>query len=48
MALARIGPLHSSAFETAWPDQIQLQRALDGLLEDGLLIKAGPGRYALP
>jgi len=32
----------------AWEDQIQLGRALAGLIEDGLLIKAGPDRYELP
>jgi A/G-specific adenine glycosylase len=48
MALARTGTVHAAAFDDAWPDQVQLQRALDGLLEDRLLIKAGPDRYELP
>jgi len=48
MALARTGTVQAAAFDGAWPDQVQLQRALDGLLEDGLLIKAGPDRYELP
>ena len=48
MALARAGTLHAAAFDDAWPDQVQLQRALDGLLEDGLLIMAGPDQYELP
>jgi len=48
MALARAGTLHAAAFDDAWPDQVQLQRALDGLLEDGLLIMDGPDQYELP
>jgi A/G-specific adenine glycosylase len=48
MALARTAPVHASALADAWPDQVQLSRALAGLLEDGLLVRAGPDRYELP
>jgi A/G-specific adenine glycosylase len=48
MALARTGPVRADEFAAAWPDQVQLTRALHGLLEDGLLVKAGRDRYELP
>lgn len=32
----------------AWADRDQAERALAGLIEDGLLVDAGHGRYALP
>jgi A/G-specific adenine glycosylase len=48
MALARSGPVPVSALPDAWPDRAQLDRALAGLLADGLLVPAGPDHYALP
>jgi hypothetical protein len=48
MAMARMGTVHAAAFADAWEDQIQLGRALAGLIEDGLLIKVGPDCYELP
>ena len=42
------GPVHRSALETAWDLAEQRERALDGLLADGLVVAAGPTRYALP
>ena len=42
------GPVHRSALETAWDLAGQRGRALDGLLADGLVVAAGPTRYALP
>jgi A/G-specific adenine glycosylase len=48
MAMARQGTVHASAFETAWPDQMQLNRALAGLIEDGLLIRTSEHSYELP
>ena len=41
------GPVPSSALVSAWPDDVQRDRALAGLLADGLVVRAGR-RFALP
>lgn len=38
---------HTTAL-AAWTDRDQTERALAGLVEDGLLVEVGHGRYALP
>ena len=35
-------------FDGVWPDPMQLARALDGLVADGLVDPLPDGRYALP
>jgi A/G-specific adenine glycosylase len=49
LALAREAPggVSQATLDAAWPDPIQRRRALDGLLADALLVRAG-GTYALP
>jgi A/G-specific adenine glycosylase len=49
MALARDAhrPVTPAAMERVWPDAGQRDRCLRSLLDDGLLVLAGPG-YALP
>jgi A/G-specific adenine glycosylase len=42
------GPVHLGALEAVWHDAEQRTRALAGLLEDGLVVRAGPTTYALP
>ena len=42
------GPVSRRALDMVWPDAEQRQRALDGLLTDGLVVRVGRGRYALP
>src|SRR5258707_4393447 len=37
-----------SALDAAWPDPVQRDRALAGLIEDGLIVMAKRGRYGLP
>ncbi len=41
-------PVPSAALAAAWADQVQLARALDGLVADGLADPLPDGRYALP
>jgi A/G-specific adenine glycosylase len=41
-------PAQYADFDTAWPDRAQLDRALDGLVADGLVDPLPDGRYALP
>jgi A/G-specific adenine glycosylase len=50
LALARRepAPVPRSAIETLWPDPVQLNRALAGLLTDGLLTQPAPATYGLP
>lgn len=50
LALARESdaPVAVAAFAAAWADADQRQRALTGLLADGLLEPAGAGWYSLP
>lgn len=42
------GPVHRSALDAAWHDEPQRVRCLASLVEDGLLVPAGPDTYALP
>jgi A/G-specific adenine glycosylase len=42
------GPVTGRALDAVWSDAVQRRRALAGLLEDGLLVRAPGGRYALP
>ncbi|MFY9929800.1 MAG: hypothetical protein WAK82_17490, partial [Streptosporangiaceae bacterium] len=41
-------PVGRSAFDAVWPSPAQLDRALDGLVADGLVDPLGDGRFALP
>ena len=41
-------PVAVAALDAAWPDARQRRRALDGLLADGLVQRAGDGRFRLP
>jgi len=42
------GSVGRSAIEAAWEDAIQRERALDGLVADGLVELVGQDRYGLP
>jgi A/G-specific adenine glycosylase len=42
------GPVSRSAIESAWEGDIQRERALDGLVADGLVELIGDDRYGLP
>jgi A/G-specific adenine glycosylase len=42
------GPVAGSVLDTAWDDTAQRERALAGLLADGLLVRVAPGVYGLP
>ena len=50
MALVREadGPVAVSRIEAVWPGAEQRERCLAALVEDGLLVAAGPTTYALP
>src|SRR5690349_5026775 len=50
LAVLRAGgePVSRADFDAAWDDQAQLDRALDGLVADGLVDPLPDGRYALP
>jgi A/G-specific adenine glycosylase len=50
LAVLRAGgePARRAAFDAAWDDRAQLDRALDGLIADGLVDPLPDGRYALP
>ncbi len=41
-------PVHRSRLDVVWPDGAQRDRALAGLLTDGLAEQVGPDRFALP
>lgn len=41
-------PVHRPALDAVWTDSIQRERALDGLVADGLIDPLPDGRYALP
>ena len=41
------GPVSRSRLDLLWMDSAQRVRALDGLIQDGLVVKASRGRYAL-
>lgn len=45
---AATGPVPATAMDIAWPDRVQLDRALDSLLTDGLIVRLPDTRYALP
>ena len=42
------GAVHRSALEAAWSEPAQRERCLAGLVEDRLVVEAGPDTYALP
>ncbi|MBA9001470.1 A/G-specific adenine glycosylase [Thermomonospora cellulosilytica] len=42
------GPVEKAALDVAWSDPVQRERALDGLVADGLVDPLEDGRYALP
>ncbi|MFI5428976.1 A/G-specific adenine glycosylase [Aeromicrobium sp. UC242_57] len=42
------GPVPKSALDLVWPDAAQRERALDGLVADGLVDPVADGEYALP
>ncbi|PKK12218.1 A/G-specific adenine glycosylase [Thermomonospora sp. CIF 1] len=42
------GPVEKAALDVVWSDPIQRERALDGLIADGLVDPLEDGRYALP
>jgi len=42
------GPATQAEFDAVWADRIQLARALDGLVADGLVDPLPDGRYVLP
>jgi A/G-specific adenine glycosylase len=42
------GTLEASALDALWPDALQRGRALDGLLQDGLVVGTPATGYALP
>jgi A/G-specific adenine glycosylase len=42
------GPVGAAQLEAAWPDRQQRDRALDGLVADGLAEPLADGRFALP
>ncbi|MEO7627733.1 MAG: A/G-specific adenine glycosylase [Nocardioides sp.] len=42
------GPVHSSRIDAVWPDDVQRERCLAGLVADRLVEAAGPSTYALP
>lgn len=41
-------PVHRSALEAVWDEPEQRERALAGLIEDGLAVQVGPDTFALP
>ena len=42
------GPVHRSRLDAAWSEEAQRVRCLASLVEDGLVVHAGPDTYALP
>ncbi|OHV32945.1 MULTISPECIES: A/G-specific adenine glycosylase [Pseudofrankia] len=42
------GPVDAALLDAVWDEPVQRERALRGLLDDGLAVAVGPGRYALP
>jgi A/G-specific adenine glycosylase len=42
------GPVHRSALDAVWADDVQRTRCLAGLLTDALVAQVGPDTYALP
>jgi A/G-specific adenine glycosylase len=45
---AATGPVERPDLDAAWDADAQRERALDGLLVDGLIVSSGDGRYRLP
>jgi A/G-specific adenine glycosylase len=45
---AAAGPVPKAALDLVWPDGVQRERALDGLVADGLLDPLDNGEFALP
>jgi A/G-specific adenine glycosylase len=43
-----IGPVSRARLRVAWPDDVQRERALDGLIADGLVEPLPRGRFRLP
>jgi A/G-specific adenine glycosylase len=41
-------PVPAAALAAAWPDPAQQQRAVAGLIDDGLLVRCADGAFALP
>jgi len=50
LALCRDNPagVPARTLTSAWPDPVQAERALAGLLSDGLVVRVGRNRYGLP
>jgi A/G-specific adenine glycosylase len=42
------GPVDAELLDTVWDEPVRRDRALRGLLDDGLAVAVAPGRYALP
>jgi A/G-specific adenine glycosylase len=42
------GPVHVTRLDAVWPAAEQRERCLEGLLADGLVVRAGPETYSLP
>lgn len=42
------GPVAKARLDLAWPDSVQRERAMDGLVADGLVDPVAEGLYALP
>jgi A/G-specific adenine glycosylase len=42
------GPVDAALLDAAWDEPVQRDRALRGLLDDGLAVAVSPGVYALP
>jgi len=42
------GPVHQSLIDAVWPDDTQRERCLAGLVDDRLIVAAGPSAYSLP
>ncbi|ONI68425.1 adenine glycosylase [Kribbella sp. ALI-6-A] len=45
---AASGPVAKKSLDASWPDQVQRERALDGLVADGLVEPLRRNRYRLP
>jgi A/G-specific adenine glycosylase len=43
-----VGPVSRAQLRVAWPDDVQRERALDGLIADGLVEPLARGRFRLP
>jgi A/G-specific adenine glycosylase len=41
-------PVHRGAFDVVWTEPVQRERALAGLVSDGLVVSLPDGRFALP